>query len=91
MLTAAGCSPWQTFRLKEYLERPDQIKEDAPFGIRVTTIYGDTYEGAVLKESDRDRLVMELHEPGSDAKWSGMVLSIPKDKVKAIQRYVLIY
>ncbi|SRR5258708_7669850 len=86
MLAIAGCSPWQTLNLNEYLERPDLIPKIGP--IRVTTIYGETYEGGALKESDRERLVMELSEPGNDSKLSGIVVSIPKDKVKAILRWV---
>jgi len=75
--------------MNEYLQGPELIGEGGP--IRVTTIYGDTYEGKGMKDSNRERLVMELGEPGSDSRLSGMILSIPKDKVKEIRKWVPIY
>ena len=84
----AGCSPWQTLELRHYLESPELIELLAPGGIRVTTIYGEVYEGIVRSESDRERLVLELRRPGSERTLSGLILSIPKEKVKAIERWV---
>jgi hypothetical protein len=89
MLAVTGCSPWQKLSMNEYLQGPELIGQGGP--IRVTTIYGDTYEGKGMKESNRERLVMELVEPGSNSKLSGMILSIPKDKIKEISQWVTIY
>jgi hypothetical protein len=85
MLSNSGCSPWQAVEVDSYLDHPER----AP--IRVTTVYGDTYEGGVRNETTRDRLVMDLSDPDDSSKLSGMILSIPKEKVKRILRYVIIY
>ena len=45
MLSNSGCSPWQAVEVDSYLDHPER----AP--IRVTTVYGDTYEGGVRNET----------------------------------------
>ena len=103
----AGCSPWQTLELETYLAEPEYIKDRGFYGILVTTIFGDTYEGYVLEESDSERLVIEIKAPipserpgghslSRDDPWrnhrrSGVVISIAKDEVKAIKVWTPIY
>ena len=91
VLAISGCSPWQTLELSDYLQSPNHIKELAPDGIRVTTIYGELYEGMVSEESNAERLVVQLRRPGSERNLSGITISIPKAKVSAIQRWMRIF
>jgi hypothetical protein len=85
MLPVSGCSPWQTVNVSSFLEYPERG------AIRVTTVYGDTYEGGVRDETTKERLVMELRDPSDNSRLSGIILSIPKEKVTQILRWVPIY